>query len=74
MRQARRKKDVNVEDSIFNIFDIIPFDEFYNGVYEGPVERLKILEKMRVVIDIMSNVEFLTSIKVNLDTAAGKIN
>jgi len=73
MRQARRKKDVNADDSVFNIFDIIPINEFYRGTYEEPLsKRLKILEKMRPVVDTMLNVEFLTSIKVNLDTAAGK--
>jgi DNA ligase-1 len=73
MRQARRKKDANAEDSVFNIFDIIPINEFYNGTYEEPLsKRLKILDKMRPVVDTMPNVEFLTSIKVNLDTAAGK--
>ncbi len=73
MKQARRKKDVDSDDSVFNIFDIIPMDEFYAGKYEEPLsKRLKILEKMRPVIDNMPNVEFLTNIKVNLDTAAGK--
>jgi len=73
MKQARRKKDVNSDDSVFNIFDIIPINEFFNGVYEEPLsKRLKILDKMRPVVDTMPNIEFLTSIKVNLDTAAGK--
>jgi len=73
MKQARRKKDVNSDDSVFNIFDIIPIDEFYLGTYEEPLsKRLKLLEKMRPVVDTMPNVEFLTSIKVNLDSAAGK--
>jgi len=73
MKQARRKKDVNSDDSVFNIFDIIPINEFYHGTYEEPLsKRLKILDKMRPVVDTMPNVEFLTSIKVNLDTAAGK--
>jgi DNA ligase-1 len=73
MKQARRKKDVAADDSVFNIFDIIPINEFYNGIYEEPLsKRLKILDKMRPVVDTMSNVEFLSSIKVNLDTAAGK--
>ena len=73
MKQARRKKDVDSDDSVFNIFDIIPINEFYHGTYEESLsKRLKILDKMRPVVDTMPNVEFLTSIKVNLDTAAGK--
>lgn len=73
MKQARRKKDAKAEDSVFHIFDIIPIDEFYKGTYEEPLsKRLKILDKMNGIIEELPNVEFLTSIKVNLDTAAGK--
>lgn len=31
MRQARRKTDVQADDSVFNIFDIIPLDSFREG-------------------------------------------
>ena len=73
MKQARRKKDVDSDDSVFNIFDIVPINEFYNSIYEEPLsKRLKILDKLRPVVDTMPNVDLLTSIKVNLDTAAGK--
>ena len=73
MRQARRKSDVQAEDSVFNIFDIIPLADFRRGHWNSQLEkRVKILENIRHVIDDMPNVELLPHIMVDLDTAAGK--
>jgi len=73
MRQARRKSDVQAEDSVFNIFDIIPLADFRRGHWNTPLsKRIDILEHIRHVIDEMPNVELLPHIMVDLDTAAGK--
>lgn len=73
MRQARRKENVQAEDSVFNIFDIIPLSDFRRGHWNAQLEkRIKILEDMRPVIDNMPNVELLPHIMVDLDTTAGK--
>lgn len=73
MRQARRKSDVQADDSVFNIFDIIPLADFRRGHWNAQLEkRIKILENIRHVIDDMPNVELLPHIMVDLDTAAGK--
>ena len=73
MRQARRKENVQAEDSVFNIFDIIPLRAFSEGHWNKQLEkRIKILEDMRPIIDNMPNVELLPHIMVDLDTAAGK--
>ena len=73
MRQARRKTDAQAEDSVFNIFDIIPLADFRRGHWNAQLEkRIKILENIRHVIDDMPNVELLPHIMVDLDTAAGK--
>jgi DNA ligase-1 len=73
MRQARRKTDVQAEDSVFNIFDIIPIDDFRRGHWNAQLrKRIDTLEKMRHVVDDMPNVELLPHIMVDLDTAAGK--
>jgi DNA ligase-1 len=73
MRQARRKTDVQAEDSVFNVFDIIPLDAFREGHWNAPLsKRITILEDMRSIIDDMPNVELLPHIMVDLDTAAGK--
>lgn len=73
MRQARRKENVQAEDSVFNIFDIIPLQDFRRGHWNAQLsKRVDALEAMRSVIDTMPNVELLPHIMVDLDTAAGK--
>jgi DNA ligase-1 len=73
MRQARRKTDVQAEDSVYNVFDIIPLDAFREGHWNAQLEkRIKILEDMRPIIDTMPGLELLPHIMVDLDTAEGK--
>jgi DNA ligase-1 len=73
MRQARRKDNVQAEDSVFNIFDIIPLEDFRRGHWNAQLsKRVELLEKMRGVIEDMPNVELLPHIMVDLDTAAGR--
>jgi len=73
MRQARRKENVQAEDSVFNVFDIIPLADFRRGYWNAQLhKRIMILEGMRPIIDTMPNVELLPHIMVDLDTAAGR--
>lgn len=73
MRQARRKDNVQAEDSVFNIFDIIPINDFRRGHWNAQLsKRIKMLEDIRPIIDSMPNVELLPHIMVDLDTAAGR--
>ena len=73
MRQARRKTDVQAEDSVYNVFDILPLASFREGHWNAQLEkRIKILDDMRSVIDTMPSLELLPHIMVDLDTAAGK--
>lgn len=73
MRQARRKTDVQADDSVFNIFDIVPLKEFREGHWNAQLKkRIALLDAMRPVVDTMTNVELLPHIMVDLDTAAGK--
>ena len=73
MRQARRKENAQADDSVFNIFDIIPLSDFRRGYWNAQLsKRIDLLESMRPVVDTMPNVELLPHIMVNLDTAAGK--
>ena len=75
MRQARRKTDVQADDSVYHIFDIIPLDSFMAGKWDMPLsERMSQLNLMRTIIDEdMPNVELVPHIEVNLDTPAGII-
>ncbi len=73
MRQARRKTDVQAEDSVFNIFDVIPLHDFRRGHWNAQLKkRIGLLESMRGVIENMPNVELLPHINVDLDTFEGK--
>jgi DNA ligase-1 len=73
MRQARRKTDVQADDSVFNIFDIIPLSDFREGHWNAQLrKRIALLDAMRPVVDTLPNVELLPHIMVDLDTAAGK--
>jgi DNA ligase-1 len=73
MRQARRKTDVQAEDSVYNVFDIIPLASFREGHWNAQLEkRIKILEDMRPIIDNMPNLELLPHLMVDLDTAEGR--
>ena len=73
MRQARRKTDVQAEDSVYNVFDIIPLASFREGHWNAQLERrIKILEDMRPVFDNMPNLELLPHLMVDLDTAEGR--
>ena len=72
MRQARRKENVSAEDSIFNIFDIIPLDDFRRGFWNAQLyKRIEILEKLRPVFDSLDHVELLPHLMVNLDYSEG---
>jgi DNA ligase-1 len=73
MRQARRKTDVQAEDSVFNVFDIIPLAAFREGHWNAQLsKRIKILESLRSVVDTMPNVELLPHLLVDLDTSEGR--
>lgn len=73
MRQARRKDNVQATDSVFNVFDVIPLEDFRRGHWNAPLNfRIDLLDAIRPVIDTMPNVELLSHIMVDLDTAAGK--
>jgi DNA ligase-1 len=73
MRQARRKENVQANDSVFNIFDVIPLQDFRRGHWNAQLKkRIALLEAIRPVINEMPNVELLPHITVDLDTFEGK--
>jgi DNA ligase-1 len=73
MRQARRKENVQATDSVFNVFDIMPYNDFKRGYWNAQLyRRIDHLENMRGIVDSMPNVELLPHIMVDLDTSEGK--
>jgi DNA ligase 1 len=73
MRQARRKEDVQADDSVFHIFDWLPYDAFKKGgEFNTPLKtRMKELEKLRPLIDTKPNLSLLDHVIVDLDTDKG---
>jgi len=72
MRQARRKTDVQNDDSVFHIFDILPLDDFKHGHWNAQLHRrIGFMEKLNPIINSLQNVEFLPHAIVNLDSACG---
>ena len=73
MRQAFRKKNAAAEDSVFNVFDILPIADFNRGYWNAPLsKRIQLLQAMRPAIDKMPNVELLPHLEVDLDLSEGK--
>jgi DNA ligase-1 len=73
MRQARRKEDVNADDSVFHVFDILPLADFKRGYWNAQLsKRIALLEAMQPAFDKMPNAELLPHLMVDLDTHEGK--
>ena len=74
MRQAQRKENVHTEDTVFNVFDILPLEDFKRGHWNAQFrKRLAILDKLQPVFDQMPNVTRVNSqIVVDLNTEEGK--
>jgi DNA ligase-1 len=73
MRQARRKENVSADDSVFNIFDIVPTEEFMRGRWSKPLSyRLELLSKIKPLLSGTGNIQLLSHILVDLDTSDGR--
>ena len=74
MKQARRKTNVQADDSVLNLFDIMPLSEFLIGI--GSVKQSDRTKLLQEWFDqsgaIMDNVTVVGSEIVDLDTTIGK--
>ena len=73
MKEARRKRDSNAADSVYNVFDIIPFNEFMHGE-GGQTQRSRTdsLAKVKSAIKTSDCTKIVEYEIINLDTAEGK--
>ena len=74
MKQAHRKSDVETSDMVYNIFDIIPLDDFQRGYWNAQqYKRFDILEKAREWLDANDrcSLRIVSGLEVDLDTAEG---
>lgn len=72
MKQAHRKSDVETEGMIYNIFDIMPLDDFQRGYWNAQQhKRFDILERARTLLPDHSYLKIVQGLEVDLDTAEG---
>ena len=73
MRQARRKRDANTDNMVYHIFDIIPLDQFQEGVCRTPQStRIEWLEQAAADLKSMTDcLRVMPGMNVDLDTAEG---
>ena len=74
MKQAHRKSDVNTAGMVYNIFDIMPLDDFQRGYWNAQQhKRFDILDSARGRLpnDGECSLKIVTGIDVDLNTAEG---
>lgn len=75
MKQAHRKHNANATDSVYNVFDFVPINNFQEAVWNCPQElRFSRLEQLRNLFDSNSNVKLVNGITVDLDLSKDMIN
>lgn len=77
MKQAHRKSDVETSGMVYNIFDIIPLDDFQRGYWNAQqYKRFDILERASNFLDRddvvgAHSLRVVEGLEVDLDTAEG---
>ena len=72
MKQAHRKSDVETSGMIYNIFDVIPLDDFQRGYWNAQQhKRFDILEQARGILSNHGCLNIVSGLEVDLDTAEG---
>jgi DNA ligase-1 len=73
MKQAHRKSDAETSGMIYNIFDIMPLDDFQRGHWNAQqYKRFDILDRARGKIDEEHTfIRIVKGLEVDLDTAEG---
>ncbi len=73
MKQAHRKSDVETTGMVYNIFDVIPLDDFQRGYWNAQQhKRFDILESARSIMHNKSgSLRIVSGLEVDLDTAEG---
>lgn len=74
MKQAHRKSDAETSGMVYNIFDIMPLDDFQCGYWNAQqYKRFDILEQARGMLPDAgeSSLRVVTGLEVDLDSAEG---
>jgi DNA ligase-1 len=74
MKIARRKNYVSLNDTVFNVFDVIPITDFMNGSWNVPLgTRVNMLKSSTDLFDSTKYVKLISGKDVNLSTHAGQM-
>lgn len=75
MKQAHRKSDAETSGMVYNIFDIIPLDDFQRGYWNAQqYKRFDILDRARGILNEATgnqSLRIVSGLEVDLDTAEG---
>jgi len=73
MKQAHRKSDAQTDGMVYNIFDIVPLDDFQRGYWNAQqYKRFDILEQARGRLDDQqTTLRIVEGLEVDLDTSEG---
>jgi len=72
MKQAHRKSDVETSGMVYNIFDIVPLDDFQRGYWNAQQhKRFDILEQVRNQLPDTCSLRIVQGLEVDLSSAEG---
>ena len=72
MKQAHRKSDAETAGMVYNIFDIIPLDDFQRGHWNAQqYKRFEILDQARGILPEGNSLRIVSGLEVDLDSAEG---
>jgi len=75
MKQAQRKTDVETSGMVYNIFDVIPLDDFQRGYWNAQqYKRFEILDRAKSALEdakVGHSLRVVSGLEVDLDTAEG---
>lgn len=72
MKQAHRKLDAETSGMVYNIFDVIPLDDFQRGYWNAQqYKRFEILDQARGILPEKSSLKIVQGLEVDLDSAEG---
>jgi len=75
MKQAHRKSDAETSGMVYNIFDVIPLDDFQRGYWNAQqYKRFDILDRARGALEdakVSHSLRVVSGLNVDLDTAEG---
>jgi DNA ligase-1 len=72
MKQAHRKSDVQTDNMVYNIFDIMPLEDFQRGYWNAQQhKRVEILKEIEAFVPDNDCIKIVKGIEVDLNVSEG---